>query len=195
MITKFQNSQTAVNLMKAFAGESQARNRYTYYSSVATKEGYVQISQIFAETADHEKEHAKRFYKFLKDTFKGQMINIDSSFPVMLDGTLDNLKAAAAGEHEEWDDLYPSFAKTAREEGFDEIASVFEHVAIAESHHEARYKKLIKNIETQSVFVKSEEKHWKCLNCGYAQSGTAAPDKCPACDHPQAYFALLENTY
>lgn len=197
MNTSFKDSQTAQNLMKAFSGESQARNRYTYYTSKAKDEGYVQISKIFEETANHEKEHAKRLYKYLKDAFKGEMITLEhSSYPIMLsDSTLDNLKAAASGEYEEWSDVYPSFARIARKEGFAEIASTFEHIAVAEKNHETRYNKLIANIENKAVFKKSEVKIWKCENCGYTHNGQEAPEVCPACAHPQAYFSLIENTY
>ncbi|QUI22004.1 rubrerythrin family protein [Vallitalea pronyensis] len=188
-------TKTAENLMKAFAGESQARNRYTFYSSVAKKEGYVQISRLFMETADNEKEHAERFFKFLKETYKHEAINITADFPVTLGNTMDNLLAAAEGEHEEWDDLYPAFAKVAREEGFDAIATVFEKIASVEKHHEARYRKLLSNIEKDTVFKKEESILWKCGNCGYIHEGTCAPELCPACAHPKAYFEVLCDNY
>lgn len=191
-------TKTAENLMKAFAGESQARNRYTYWASVADKEGYKQIKNIFIETADNEKEHAKRFYKFLLAGFEGELpatIEIDASFPVAQGNTLDNLKAAAAGEYEEWEELYPAFAKVAEEEGFIEIAVVFRNIAKAEKRHEARYNKLAKNIETGQVFKKDEKVEWKCGNCGYVHEGNEAPQRCPACDHPIDHFEVFKETY
>lgn len=195
MLKSLKGTKTAENLMKAFAGESQARNRYTFYSSVAKKEGYVQISRLFMETADNEKEHAERFFKFLKETYKHEAINITADFPVTLGNTMDNLLAAAEGEHEEWDDLYPAFAKVAREEGFDAIAMVFEKIASVEKHHEARYRKLLSNIEKDKVFKKEESILWKCGNCGYIHEGTCAPELCPACAHPKAYFEVLCDNY
>lgn len=191
-------TKTAENLMKAFAGESQARNRYTYWASVADKEGYKQIKNIFIETADNEKEHAKRFYKFLLAGFEGELpatIEIDASFPVAQGNTLDNLKAAAAGEYEEWEELYPAFAKVAEEEGFVEIAVVFRNIAKAEKRHEARYNKLAKNIESGQVFKKDEKIEWKCGNCGYVHEGSEAPQRCPACDHPIDHFEVFKETY
>ncbi|MEN6391173.1 MAG: rubrerythrin [Syntrophomonas sp.] len=191
-------TKTAENLMKAFAGESQARNRYTYWASVADKEGYKQIKNIFIETADNEKEHAKRFYKFLLAGFEGELpatIEIDASFPVAQGNTLDNLKAAAAGEYEEWEELYPAFAKVAEEEGFVEIATVFRNIARAEKAHEARYNKLARNIETGQVFKKDEKVQWKCGNCGYVHEGSEAPERCPACDHPVDHFEVFKETY
>ena len=161
-------SKTAENLMKSFAGECQARTRYTYYSSVAKKEGYVQISNIFMETAENEKENAKRFYKFLKNDYSGEQIEITAGYPVALyDDTLKNLKAAASGENEEWTDLYPTFAKIADEEGYPEIAAVYRQIAKVENSHEIRYNKLAKNIEEDKVFKKDETVLWKCNNCGY----------------------------
>lgn len=181
-------SQTANNLMHAFAGESQARNRYTYWASIAKKEGYVQIANIFEETANQEKEHAKRLMKLMNVDLKGEAINVEGSFPVLMGTTLENLKAAAAGENEEWSDMYPTFEKVAREEGFDDIANVFKAIAVAEKMHEDRYLKLAKNIEEGTVFKKEEKVLWKCNNCGYVVEATEAPEKCPACDHPQAHF-------
>ena len=188
-------SKTAENLMKSFAGECQARTRYTYYSSVAKKEGYVQISNIFMETAENEKEHAKRFYKFLKNDYSGEQIEITAGYPVALyDDTLKNLKAAASGENEEWTDLYPTFAKIADEEGYPEIAAVYRQIAKVENHHEIRYNKLAKNIEEDKVFKKDETVLWKCNNCGYIYEGAEAPMACPACAHPQSYFEVfVEN--
>lgn len=178
-------TQTEKNILTAFIGESQARNKYTYFASIAKKEGYVQISKIFEETANHEKEHAKRLFKFLE----GGDAEIVATFPAgVLGSTLDNLKAAAAGENEEYTEMYPDFAKVAREEGFPEIAAVMENIAVAEKYHEERYNALIANIESSSVFAKDEEIEWRCQNCGYNHKGTTAPDRCPACDHPQSHF-------
>lgn len=191
-------TKTAENLLKAFAGESQARNRYTYYASVADKEGYKQIKSIFIETADNEKEHAKRFYKFLLEGLQGElpaMIEITAGYPVAQGTTLDNLKAAASGENEEWTDLYPAFAKVAEEEGFPEVAAAYKMISSAEKRHETRYNKLAANIENGEVFKKSEKVLWKCGNCGYVHEGTGAPDKCPACVHPQSYFEVFVETY
>ncbi|WP_271813528.1 rubrerythrin [Clostridium beijerinckii] len=189
-------SKTAVNLMKSFAGESQARTRYTYYSSIAKKEGFVQIANIFLETAEQEKEHAKRFYKFLKDDYIDEQIEIQASYPVSFhESTLKNLLAAASGENEEWTDLYPSFAKTAEEEGYPEIAVVYRKISEVEARHEARYKKLAKNIEDGTVFKKDEVTLWKCGNCGFIYEGKEAPAACPACAHPQAYFEVFVENY
>lgn len=191
-------TKTAENLLKAFAGESQARNRYTFYASVADKEGYKQIKNLFIETADNEKEHAKRFYKFLVAGLEGELpaaIEITAGFPVALGTTLDNLKAAADGENEEWSDLYPEFAKVAEEEGFQEIATAFRMIAKVEKHHEERYRKLAENVANGAVFKKSEKVVWKCSNCGYIHEGAEAPDKCPACAHPQSYFELNTEPY
>lgn len=189
-------TKTTENLMKAFAGESQARNRYTFYASVAKKEGYVQISKIFEETAAQEKEHAKRFYKFLKDDLANEAIEITASFPVALHGTtVENLKAAAAGENEEWTDLYPEFAKVAREEGFSAVAAAFDNIAKVEKWHEARYNKLAENIETSLVFKKEEDVMWQCQNCGFIYEGVEAPNVCPACVHPQGYFKVFAQDY
>ncbi len=189
-------TETAKNLMASFAGESQARSRYTFYSSIAKKEGYVQISQIFMETAEQEKEHAKKFYKYLKENFVDENIEITASFPVSLHkDTLSNLKAAASGENEEWEDMYIAFAKVAKEEGFPEIANTFERVAEVENRHEARFAKLAKNIEDGKVFKRDEVSLWKCLNCGYIYEGLEAPTECPACQHPQGYFELFVENY
>lgn len=188
-------TKTAENLMKAFAGESQARNRYTYYASVAKKEGYVQISNIFLETAENEKEHAKRFFKFLNNDLKGDSVEITASFPVSLGDTKDALKSAADGENEEWSQLYPAFADVADEEGFRAIAVVFRKIAEVEKHHEERYLELLKNVENGTVFKKDEVVKWKCANCGYIHEGSSAPEVCPACAHPQAYFEILTEKY
>lgn len=199
MIMKsLKGTRTAENLLKAFAGESQARNRYTFYSSVADKEGYKQIKNIFLETADNEKEHAKRFFKFLLEGFKGELpttVKITADYPVAQGTTLENLKAAAAGENEEWADLYPAFADVADEEGFPEIVVAFRMIASVEKHHEERYKKLADNVANNAVFKKEQKVVWKCGNCGYIHEGSEAPDKCPACAHPQAYFELNTQPY
>ena len=186
------SSQTEKNLLKAFAGESQARNRYSYYASVARKEGYMQISSIFQETADNEKEHAKRFFQFLK----GGKVEITESFPAGIIGTTkENLLAAADGEKMEHSELYPLFADIAEQEGFKEIAAVFRAVAVAELNHEARFRKLLENIENEQVFKRDSKIKWKCRNCGYVHYGEGAPERCPACNHPQAYFQLKEENY
>ncbi len=178
--------------MKAFAGESQARNRYTYFASKAKKDGYVQISDIFTETANQEKEHAKRFFSFLE----GGMLEITASFPAGIVGTtLENLLASAAGEHEEHADLYPGFAKIARAEGFEEISMLFQNVSIAEKQHEKRYRDLAANVQAKKVFKKDNKVTWRCRNCGYLHDGEEAPEPCPACDHPQAHFELLGENY
>jgi rubrerythrin len=185
-------TKTEKNLLASFAGESQARNRYTYFASVAKKEGYVQISAIFQETADNEKEHAKRFFKYLE----GGMVEIMASYPAGVIGTtVENLKASAAGENEEWTVLYPEAAKVAREEGFEEVAVQFEEIAKVEKEHEARYKKLYENIENGSVFKKESSVKWHCKNCGYVAEGKEAPGSCPACMHGQAHFELLAANY
>ena len=185
-------SQTEINLLTAFAGESQARNRYTYFASKAKKEGYVQISAIFEETANQEKEHAKRFFKFLE----GGDVEIIGAFPAGVVGTtLENLKASAAGEHHEHTSMYPGFAKVAREEGFEAVAMVFEAVSVAEKQHENRYNKLASNIESGMVFKKDTSVTWRCRNCGYLHDGDEAPKACPACAHEQAHFELLEENY
>ena len=186
------NTKTEKNLLTAFAGESQARNRYTYFASKAKKDGYVQISKIFEETANQEKEHAERLFKFLE----GGEVEISGAFPAGVIGkTVDNLKDSAAGENYEWTEMYPSFAKTAREEGFDKIADVFEAIAVAEKQHEKRYLALMKNIREEKVFKKDQKVFWVCQNCGYVHYGEEAPEVCPACAHPQAYFKLLGENY
>ncbi|MCK9230479.1 MAG: rubrerythrin family protein [Syntrophales bacterium] len=195
---KLNGTETAENLLKAFAGESQARNRYTYYASVADKEGYKQIRSIFIETADNEKEHAKRFYKFLLAGFDGElprMVEITAAYPVAQGTTLENLQAAAEGEYEEWAELYPAFAEVARKEGFPEVAAAFTMIALAEKRHETRYRKLAANVEQGLVFKKEKPLSWKCGNCGYIHEGTEAPLECPACIHPRAYFEVFCETY
>ncbi|MHA1432044.1 MAG: rubrerythrin [Candidatus Freyarchaeota archaeon] len=185
-------TKTERNLLTAFAGESQARNRYTYFASQARKEGYEQISAIFLETADNEKEHAKRLFKFLE----GGKVEISAAFPAGVIGdTKENLKAAAAGENYEHTQMYPEFARIAEEEGFEEIASVFRAIAVAEKQHEKRYLGLLKNIEEGKVFKKDKVVKWKCRNCGYIHEGTEAPEECPACAHPRAYFELLAENW
>ena len=180
-------SQTEKNIMVAFAGESEARNRYTYWGAIAKKEGHVQIANIFEETANQEKKHAKRLFKFLG----GGMVEITASFPAgVVGGTYSNLIAAAEGEHGEANDMYPSFAKIAREEGYEDVAKTMEAIAVAEDWHEKRYLALAANIKEGRVFVRQETVYWRCLNCGYIHHGMAAPDLCPACIHPQAHFEL-----
>jgi len=192
-MANLKGSKTEKNLLKAFAGESQARNRYSYFASVAKKEGYEQIAAIFTETADNEKEHAKRFFKFLES---GDALEITAMYPAGKIGTtLENLKAAAAGENEEWTELYPEFAKVAEEEGFKDVAICFTMIAKVEKEHEERYKKLAENIEKSEVFKKSTKERWKCRNCGYVHEGEAAPEKCPACLHPKDYFEIKETNY
>jgi len=185
-------TQTEKNILTAFAGESQARNRYTYFASQAKKDGYVQISEIFAETADQEKEHAKRLFKLLE----GGEVSMSGAFPAgIIDTTLENLKEAAAGENYEYTDMYPGFAKIAEQEGFDDIAKVFKAIAVAEKQHEKRYLALAANIEAGRVFKRGQQVVWRCRNCGYLHEGNEAPEKCPACDHPQAHFELLGENW
>lgn len=179
VLMELKGSQTEKNLWAAFAGESQARNKYTYFSSKAKKDGYVQISNIFAETADNEKEHAKIWFKLVEG----------------IGTTPENLKAAAEGENDEWTSMYPGFAKTAREEGFTKIAALFEAVAKIEKEHEERYRLLLANIEEDKVFQKSEKIIWQCLNCGFVCEADKAPEKCPVCDHPQSYFQQVAKNY
>jgi len=185
-------TKTEQNLLKAFAGESQARNRYTYFASKAKKDGFEQIAAFFEETAAQEKEHAKLFFKFLE----GGMVEITASFPAGIIGsTADNLLAAAEGEHEEWDLLYPEFARIAEEEGFPKIAAAFKLVATVEKRHEERYRKLLQNVENNEVFKRSDKALWLCRNCGFVHYGEKAPDTCPACQHSQAYFELKAENY
>ncbi|HAQ60714.1 TPA: rubrerythrin family protein [Candidatus Delongbacteria bacterium] len=189
---KLKGSKTEKNLLKAFAGESQARMRYDYFSKQAKKEGLESISALFAETSLNEKEHAKRFFKFLE----GGMVEITAMYPAGKIGTtLENLKASADGEHEEWSDLYPEFAKIAEKEGFKEIAVAFKKIAEVEKAHEKRYRKLFENLEKGKVFEKDGKITWKCINCGYLHEGKKAPEKCPACLHPQAYFEVFTEPY
>lgn len=189
---KIQGSKTEKNLLTAFAGESQARNRYTYFAGQARKDGFVQIANIFEETANQEKEHAKRFFKFLE----GGMVEITATYPAgIVCSTQENLKAAAAGENEEWTALYPEFAKTARAEGFEAVAKVFENVMVAEKQHEKRYLALYENVKHGRVFKREKAVTWRCLNCGYLHNGTEAPQSCPACAHPRDHFELLGENY
>ena len=185
-------TRTERNLLKSFAGESQARSRYTFFASVAKKEGYEQISGVFMETAEQEKEHAKRFFKFLE----GGMVEITASYPAGKIGTtMENLAAAAAGENEEWAEMYPEFAAIAEEEGFPAIAAVFRNVATVEEQHEIRYRKLLAHVEAGDVFSRDEEIFWQCRNCGYVHKGKTAPESCPACAHPQAFFEPMKQNY
>jgi rubrerythrin len=185
-------TRTEQNLLASFAGESQARNRYTYYAGVARKEGFVQIADILEETANQEKEHAKRFFSFLE----GGELEITACFPAGITGTTaENLRAAATGEQEEHTDLYPSFAAVAKEEGFPAIAALWTAVSVAEKQHEKRFRDLLHNIETGRVFSRDEVVVWRCRNCGYLHTGTTAPDVCPACVHPRAHFELLGENW
>jgi len=191
-MANLKGSQTEKNILTAFSGESQARNRYTYFASQAKKDGYVQMQAIFEETANQEKEHAKRLFKLLQ----GGEVEITGTFPAGVIGTtLENLKEAAAGENYEHTQMYPGFAKTAREEGFNDIANVFMAIAVAEKQHEKRYNDLAANIEAGRVFKRKAKTTWRCRNCGYLHQGEEAPDECPACAHPQAHFELLGENY
>lgn len=192
MEKSIKGTRTEQNLLKSFAGESQARSRYTFFASKAKKEGYEQIAGVFAETAEQEKEHAERFFKFLE----GGMVEITACYPAgVIGNTMENLAAAAAGENEEWSDLYPEFAKIAEEEGFKAVAIAFKMIATVEAQHEARYRKLLANLEAGKVFEKDEAIFWQCRNCGYVIEGKKAPLKCPACEHPQAYFEPMKQNY
>jgi len=191
-MASLKGTKTERNLLTAFAGESQARNRYNYFAGQARKDGFVQIADIFEETANQEREHAKRFFKFLE----GGSVEIQASFPAGVIGTTaENLEAAAAGEHEEWYAMYPSFAAVAREEGFGNIGSVFEAVCVAEKQHEKRYLGLLANVKAGTVFQKDRPVIWRCRNCGYLHEGETAPKVCPACAHPQAHFELLAENW
>jgi rubrerythrin len=191
-MASLKGTQTEKHLLTAFAGESQARNRYTFFASAAKKEGFVQISDIFTETANQEKEHAKRLFKLLE----GGEVEITAAFPAGVVGTtLENLKESAAGENYEWTSMYPDFAATAKAEGFDAIATIFEMIAVAEKQHEKRYAELAANVEKGTVFKKEGIVKWRCRNCGYVHEGEAAEETCPACDHPQAHFELLAENW
>jgi len=185
-------SKTEKNLLKAFAGESQARNRYNYFAGKAAKEGFLAVAEIFDETAEQERQHAKRFFSFLE----GGDLEITASFPAGVIGTTaENLKAAAAGEYHEWSSLYPEFAKIAKEEGFNDVAAAFNAVSVAEKHHEERYKALLENCEKNSFLNKNEDTSWVCRKCGYVHKGKNPPKKCPACLHEQEYFKLLTEKW
>ncbi|MBX5328800.1 MAG: rubrerythrin family protein [Candidatus Bathyarchaeota archaeon] len=189
---ELKGSRTEKNLLAAFAGESQARMRYTFFASVAKKEGYEQISAIFTETADNEKEHAELFFKFLK----GGLVEITAAYPAgVIASTAENLRAAAEGEKYEWGTLYPNFAEIAEEEGFPEVARTFRNVAKVEEYHERRYRKLLENVELGRVFKREKPVMWKCRNCGYVMEGKEAPEKCPVCDHPKSYYELWTENY
>jgi len=189
---ELKGSRTERNLLMAFAGESQARNRYTYFSSQARNDGFIQIATIFEETANQEKEHAKRFFKFLQ----GGEVKIECAFPAGIVGTTaENLLAAANGEHEEWSALYPGFAAVAREEGFQAIAIAFEKISVAEKQHERRYRGLLESVQNGRVFKRSRSVKWRCLNCGYVHEGPEAPAACAACAHPQAYFEVVAENW
>jgi rubrerythrin len=191
-MTSFKGSRTETNLLASFAGESQARNRYTYFSSQARKEGFIQIAQIFEETANQEREHAKRFFQQLQ----GGETEVMAAFPAGVVGsTAENLKAAAAGEYYEWSDMYPRFAKIAREEGFEAAANIWEAISVAEKQHEKRYRDLLRNVEDGMVFKKDKPVVWRCINCGYLHEGSEAPESCPACAHPKAYYELLGENW
>ena len=192
MSKSVKGTKTEQNLLKSFAGESQARNRYTYFGAAAKKEGYVQIADIFEETANQEKEHAKRFFKFLE----GGDLEITACFPAGKTGTTaENLLASACGEHEEHSDLYPAFAATAKEEGFEEISAVWNAICVAEKQHEKRFRDLLANIEAGKVFAREQVVVWRCRNCGYLHSNKSAPELCPACAHPKAHFELLGENW
>lgn len=191
-MAELKGSKTEQNLLKAFAGESQARNRYTYFSKQAKKEGYEQIAAIFEETAENEKEHAKVFFKHLE----GGMVEITAEYPAGVIGTTEeNLLAAAEGEKMEWGTLYPDFGKTAEEEGFPNIANSFKNIAKVESQHEKRYRKLLENVKENKVFKRDKPMNWKCRNCGFIYEGIEPPQNCPACQHPQSYYELLAENY
>ncbi|MBP5405734.1 rubrerythrin family protein [bacterium] len=192
MTKSIKGTRTEKNLLTSFAGESQARMRYNYFASKAKKDGFEKVAVIFEETANQEKEHAKRMFKFLE----GGNTEITATYPAgMISDTLANLKAAAAGEHEEWTEAYPEFARIADEEGFHDIAEMYRKIAVAEKHHEERYNAFIKDLENSGMFAKDREVTWRCLNCGYIHTGKEAPEKCPACEHPQAYFEVLNTNW
>jgi rubrerythrin len=188
-------SKTAENLMKAFAGESQARMRYTFYAKTAGKEGYKQIEEIFLETAENERMHAKLFYKHLVASMNGEPLNIQAAYPVAMDTTVKNLEYAASGENEEWSSLYPEFARIADEEGFAVVARTFRGIAAVEKRHETRYRKLLENVKQKRVFCREKKVAWKCRICGLIVEAGQAPDKCPVCDHPQEYFEVFIENY
>lgn len=197
MTKTLKGTETLQNLMKAFAGESHARNRYDYYAGIARKEGYVQIENIFLETAVNERMHAKRFFQYAVDCIDEMplMVNVNADYPVAYSNTLDNLKFAADGEHEEWEILYPQFAQIAKEEGFPHVESLFKKIMTIEAHHEARYLKLAENIKEGLVFRKNTVVQWKCAVCGHVHSGIEAPSVCPTCAHKQEHFELFVEAY
>ena len=191
-MASLKGTQTERNILTAFAGESQARNRYTYFAGKARKDGFVQISDIFEETANQEREHAKRLFKFLE----GGEVEIQAAFPAgVIGSTAENLTESAAGEHHEWESMYPEFSATARDEGLNEIAAVFKAIAVAEKQHEARFLGLLANIQAGTVFKKEKKVAWRCRNCGYVHEGEEAPNICPACAHPQAHFEVLAENW
>jgi rubrerythrin len=192
MSKSIKGTKTEKNLLTSFAGESQARMRYTYFASTAKKEGYEQVAAIFIETADQEKEHAKRMFKWLE----GGSVEITASYPAgIISNTIENLRAAAIGEHEEWTADYPRFADEAEDEGFADIAAMYRNIAVAEKGHEERYNALLKNLESGTAFKKKDKTVWQCRNCGYIYEGEEAPETCPACLHPQAYFEVKKENY
>jgi rubrerythrin len=192
MEKSIKGTKTEKNLLKAFAGESQARSRYVYFASAAKKEGYQQIAAVFEETAEQEKEHAKRFFKFLE----GGMVEITATYPAgKIGSTSENLAAAAAGENEEWSELYPEFSEIAKEEGFPQVATAFKMIAKVEAEHEARYRKLLERVESEKFFEREEEIEWQCRNCGYVHKGKKALENCPACQHPRDFFEPKKNNY
>ncbi len=192
MVNSIKGSKTEQNLLKSFAGESQARNRYEFFASVARKEGFEQIANIFQETALQEKEHAKRFFKFLE----GGMTEITASYPAgKIGSTKENLKAAAEGEHEEWADLYPHFAEVAKAEGFLEVATAYKMIAKVEAEHERKYLKLLQNVSEDKVFMKEGKVWWKCINCGYVYESVKALETCPACLHPKSFMQIREENF
>ena len=198
MSKSFKDSETLQNLMKAFAGESQARNRYGFYAAQARKEGFRQIENIFLETADNERMHAKRFFQYANDLLGGEIpmaVQINADYPVAFAKTADNLKFAADGEHEEWETLYPAFAKIAKEEGYPQVEALFKKVAAVEAHHEERYLKLAENVINGTVFKKPQKVMWKCLVCGHVHEGLEAPEVCPVCAHKQEHFEMLVVNY
>jgi rubrerythrin len=197
-MNRFEGTETAINLMRAFAGESQARNRYYFAASTADKEGYKQIQNIFIETAENERAHAKIFYNLLVEGFQGQLpINLDitAGYPVASGTTIDWLKSGVDGEHEEWSEIYPKFAKVAEDEGLKEAANAFKLVAKIEKHHEERFAKLYENVQNNTVFKKEQKVQWICSVCGHIHEGTDAPTVCPACRHPQSHFEILSESY
>ncbi len=195
---RLEGTETAINLMRAFAGESQARNRYYFAASTADKEGYKQIKDIFIETAENERAHAKVFYNLIVEGFQGKLpVNIDISagYPVVSGNTADQLQGGVEGEHEEWSEIYPSFARVAEQEGFPEVATAFKLISTIEKHHEERFAKLHENVQNGKVFKKDEKVQWICSNCGYIHEGTDAPTVCPACKHPQSYFEIFVESF